>query len=165
MKILGIEPGSHNTGWGIIDKQGSKLNHVASGTLKAGQGKLPERLCAIADGLEEILTRHSPETVAVEKVFHAKNSQSALKLGQARGATLLVLARYGIPIAEYTTTAIKETTTGTGRADKQQVQHVVKMILNLDHEMGPDTSDALAIAICQASYCDMERAIKNSVAS
>lgn len=150
MKVLGIDPGSHRTGWGIVLCEGSRLSHVASGVVTARAEALAERLLSIADGLEALLAAHRPEAVAVETVFFAKNSQSALALGQARGVALLCAARAGLPVFEYTAGQIKQATTGRGRADKQQVQAMLGALLGVGEGMALDESDALAAAICHA---------------
>ena len=150
MRILGIDPGSHRTGWGVITAAGTRLAHVAAGPRAGGGGPLPERLFAIATGLEEVLRAHSPEAMAVETIFHARNAQSALRLGHARGVALLCAARVGVPVFEYTAGQIKQATTGRGRADKAQVQQLVRIILGCTEELGLDASDALAAAICHA---------------
>jgi crossover junction endodeoxyribonuclease RuvC len=148
MKVLGIDPGSHRTGWGVVVALGNQVQHVASGLIDAGSGPTATRLVAIAEALEAVLAEHRPDAVSVEMVFHAKNSQSALVLGQARGAAIVSAARSGAPVFEYTAGQIKQATTGRGRADKEQVQQMVRLILNLTAAMPLDTSDALAAAIC-----------------
>jgi crossover junction endodeoxyribonuclease RuvC len=150
LRVLGIDPGSHRTGWGVIDLVQGRLLHVASGVVQAGQGSSAERLRAIADGLDEILARFAPQAVAIETVFHAKNAQSALLLGQARGVALLCVARAHAPVFEYTAGRIKQAATGRGRAEKAQVQSMVRLLLGLSEQMALDTSDALAAAICHA---------------
>jgi len=151
MKVLGIDPGSHRTGWGVIAAEGSRLAHEGSGVIMAGDGGLAERLVRIADGLDEVLARFRPDAAAIETIFHANNSQSALILGQARGVAIVCAVRGGAELFEYTAGQIKQATVGRGRADKTQVQQMVRLILGLDtHTMVLDTSDALAAAICHA---------------
>ncbi len=145
-----MDPGSHRTGWGVVICQGSSLQHVASGAIEVGGGTLPERLRDIGDALERVIAEHAPDAVSVESVFHARNAKSALMLGHARGVVLLCAARNELPVFEYTAGQIKQATTGRGRADKQQVQAMVKMVLDHRHAMSLDTSDALAAAICHA---------------
>lgn len=154
LRVLGIDPGSHNTGWGIVDGAGSRFVHVASGTLRARGQSLAQRLASIADGLDEIVVGYRPASLSVETVFHAKNAQSALKLGHARGVALLSAARAQLDVFEYTAGQIKQACTGRGRAEKEQVQTMVCMILGLHGKMGLDTSDALAAAICHLSLVD-----------
>lgn len=151
MRVLGIDPGSHRTGWGIVDVQGSRVIYVASGLVAAGEGNLAVRLCRIAEGLEDVMRQHAPKAASVETVFFAKNSQSALALGQARGVALLVAQRNGADVHEYTAGQIKQATVGRGRAEKEQVRDMVSLLLGLrDKTMALDTSDALAAAICHA---------------
>ncbi len=150
MKVLGIDPGSHRTGWGVVASDGGRLVHVASGVVHGRGETTTERLRAIADGLDEVLRAHAPDAVAVETVFHADNAQSALVLGQARGVALLCASRAGAEVFEYTAGQIKQAATGRGRADKEQVQAMVRLILGLGGAMALDTSDALAAAICHA---------------
>jgi crossover junction endodeoxyribonuclease RuvC len=148
--VLGIDPGSHRTGWGIVRSQGTRLRLVAAGTIETNGGMLGERLREIADTLDRVIGEHRPEAMAVESVFYARNAQSALLLGQARGVALLCAARQGVQIFEYTAGQIKQATTGRGRASKEQVQSMVRIVLGCRGEMGLDTSDALAAAICHA---------------
>jgi crossover junction endodeoxyribonuclease RuvC len=150
MKVLGVDPGSHRTGWGLVLTSGSKLSHLGSGTIEASAGELAGRLKQIADDLDDVLKEHAPDAVAVETVFHAKNARSALLLGHARGVALLCAARYGAPIYEYTAGQIKQSMTGFGRAGKEQVQDMVRFILGHRGQMSLDASDALAAAICHA---------------
>jgi crossover junction endodeoxyribonuclease RuvC len=152
-RVLGIDPGSHMTGWGLVEGSGSRLAHLGSGVIAGGKGELASRLCAIADGLEALMRLDRPDAVSVETIFFAKNSQSAIALGQARGVALLVAARAGAQIFEYTAGQIKQATTGRGRADKEQVAQMVAMILGLGSQgfAAPDASDALAAAICHAN--------------
>ena len=148
MIVLGIDPGSHCTGWGVIESDGRTLRHLASGAIVAQGESLAARLLSIATGLEAVMTRYLPHAVAVESIFHAKNSHSALQLGHARGVALLVAARAGASVHEYNPTQIKQTLTGRGRADKEQVQKMVRTILGPVGEARLDASDALAAAIC-----------------
>lgn len=152
MIVLGIDPGSHRTGWGIVRSAGNRCEHVASGILHGGEGGLAERLLRIADGLDAILSRHNPEALSIENIFHAKNAQSALALGHARGVAVLCAVRHGLSVFEYTAGQIKQATTGRGRAEKEQVQAMVRIILGLggEVELGLDESDALAAAVCHA---------------
>ena len=150
MRVLGIDPGSHRTGWGMLSAEGNHLVHLASGVILARGGTTADRLLTIADGIDAVLRNHAPEAVAIETVFHAKNSQSALVLGQARGVALLCAARSGATVHEYTAGQIKQAVSGRGRAEKEQVQAMVCLILGLAGPMALDTSDALAAAICHA---------------
>jgi crossover junction endodeoxyribonuclease RuvC len=162
--ILGIDPGSHNTGWGIIKAKGSHIHCVAAGVIRGGadnprygettgtsSNDLSSRLLRIANGLDALLQAHRPHAVSVETIFHAKDSQAAIKLGHARGAALLCVARFGAPLFEYTAGQIKQAVTGRGRADKSQVQTMIRLLLKLNDEAMPlDASDALAAAMCHA---------------
>jgi crossover junction endodeoxyribonuclease RuvC len=152
VKILGIDPGSRITGWGIVTATGWELKEVAHGAVRCGTGlALPERLQLIADGLDEVIRVHAPETVVVEQVFTAKNARSALVLGHARGVALLSAARAGLSFFEYTPMQVKSAVTGYGRADKKQVQAAVATQLVLKKIPTPqDAADALAVAICHA---------------
>ena len=154
LRVIGIDPGSHHLGWGVVDARGTQLRHVASGTLHAPQLPLAERLWHLAQALEEIVRREAPSVAAVENVFHAKNSRSALILGQARGAALVSLARGGLAVFEYTPSQIKMATTGSGRAEKGQVAAMVQMILGVREALQPDQGDALAAAMCHAQMHD-----------
>ena len=149
MLVLGIDPGSHTTGWGVVRSVPGKLHHVASGVI-AARGDIPERLRQIADGLDALLVEHGPAQVSIESLYHHKNSQSALKLGQARGVALLSVARCGADLFEYAPAEIKRAATGNGRAPKELVARMVRMILGYHGELPLDASDALAAAICHA---------------
>ena len=150
MKVLGIDPGSHRTGWGVVSLAGSRLVHEGSGVILARGEDVAGRLLCIAEELEGILQLFQPDAVSVETVFHAKNSQSALILGQARGVAIVSAARAGAKLFEYTAGQIKQATVGRGRADKMQVQEMVRLILGIEAHLELDTSDALAVAICHA---------------
>jgi crossover junction endodeoxyribonuclease RuvC len=150
MKILGIDPGLRTTGFGIIDKQGSKLSYVASGTIKTPDADLPQRLKTILLGVAEIIRTYSPECAAIEKVFVNVNPQSTLLLGQARGAAICALVGADLAVAEYTALQIKQAVVGHGKAQKQQVQDMVQRLLLLSGMPSPDAADALGVAICHA---------------
>ena len=150
MRILGIDPGLRSTGFGVIEQAGSKLQYVSSGCVRSGEGELAERLKAILDGLSEVIGAHWPQHVAIEKVFVNVNPQSTLLLGQARGAAICAAVIAGLPVAEYTALQIKQAVVGKGHARKEQVQHMVKRLLALPGDPGPDAADALACAICHA---------------
>lgn len=148
MKILGIDPGSRRTGYGIIDVRGEKAVLVHCGVVKAGDGEFPERLGAIFSALQELIGTHSPDEVAVETVFVSHNANSALKLGQARGAAICAAIAAGLPVSEYAPRAIKQAMVGKGGADKQQVQHMVRILLGHSEPLAEDAADALAVALC-----------------
>jgi crossover junction endodeoxyribonuclease RuvC len=145
--VLGIDPGSHQTGWGMISSVGTQLKHIDSGVIQA-QGDVLQRLDAIAAGLEKVLEKHQPDAVVVESLFHHKNSRSALTLGHARGVALLCVARSTSRFFEYAPAEIKRATTGNGRASKQLVGQMVGMLLGHGNKLQHDESDALAAAIC-----------------
>jgi len=151
MRVLGIDPGSRITGYGLIDKEGNRLIHVDNGAIFTDSHKdFPMRLQRIYRGLTEIIERYRPDSVAVENIFFATNVQSALKLGQARGAAIVAGVNAGLPVYEYTALQVKQAVVGHGRADKQQVQKMLKVLLNLPEIAQEDASDALATAICHA---------------
>jgi len=153
MRILGIDPGLRTTGFGVVEKHGSQLVYVASGTIKTNkqeQGNLAERLKVLFDGIHEVAQRYQPDTSAVEIVFVNVNPQATLKLGQARGACLTALVSCDLPVAEYTALQMKQAVAGHGRAAKAQVQEMVKRMLNLSGLPGPDAADALGLAITHA---------------
>ena len=150
VRILGIDPGSRITGYGVIDLKGGKPNYVASGCIRTSDGPLEQRLAQIYAGLSEVVGLYSPTDTAIERVFVSKNVDSALKLGQARGAALVCMANHGLSVAEYAARRIKEAVTGQGGADKLQVQHMVTTLLKLSATPQADAADALAIALTHA---------------
>ncbi|SHH29427.1 Holliday junction endonuclease RuvC [Hydrocarboniphaga daqingensis] len=151
VRILGIDPGSRHTGWGVIDSSGHKSQYVAHGCLSVGDGELPARLLQILQGLAAVIAEFGPQEIALEETFvNRANPQSALVLGQARGAAICAVAGAGLPLAEYAAAQVKMAIVGNGRADKAQVQHMVKVLLNLQAKLGADASDALAVALTHA---------------
>ena len=157
LRILGIDPGLRLTGFGVIEiSAAEKLTYVASGTIKTTSGRgdqledLPSRLKTILDGLFEVISTYQPSQVAVEKVFVNVNPQSTLLLGQARGAAISAAVIRELPVAEYTALQVKQAVVGNGHAAKEQVQEMVKRLLNLPAAPKPDSADALACAICHA---------------
>ncbi|MBP9713588.1 MAG: crossover junction endodeoxyribonuclease RuvC [Sterolibacterium sp.] len=161
MRILGIDPGLRVTGFGLIEKQGSRLHYIGSGCIRTtgagvrasqepGSEDLPARLKIILDGMAEIIATYQPQQTAIEKVFVNVNPQSTLLLGQARGAAISALVLAGLPVAEYTALQIKQAVVGHGKAAKEQVSHMVQKLLALDGAPGADAADALACAICHA---------------
>lgn len=151
IRILGIDPGLRTTGFGVIDKAASRLVYVTSGCVRTpDEGSLPLRLKTILDGLREVIATHRPLQVAVEIVFVNVNPQSTLLLGQARGAAICASVDAGLPVAEYTALQVKQSVVGNGHAAKEQVQHMVRRLLALPGDPGPDAADALACAICHA---------------
>ena len=175
MKIFGIDPGSHRTGYGCVERLGSRHALVICGSLSGpAHASFPDKLNAIHDGLATLLTRHRPDCVAIEDIFHARNVRSALKLGEARGVALLAAAEAGLPVVEYAPAVIKRAIVGYGRAEKQQVQQMVKLLLGLDAPPTPhDVADALAVALCHlqsssgtiAERVRLERKPKSSLRS
>jgi len=151
IRILGIDPGLRITGFGVIDKIGTKLIYVTSGCIKTpSDGELPARLKVILDGVGEVIAAHLPAQVAIEKVFVNVNPQSTLLLGQARGAAICAAVSALLPVAEYTALQVKQSVVGNGHAAKEQVQHMVRRLLSLPGDPSPDAADALACAICHA---------------
>lgn len=153
MRVLGIDPGSRVTGFGVVQVlRNGRLEYIASGCVRVPKGELAERLKTVYDGVTEIIKTYQPTMLAIEKVFMAKNADSALKLGQARGAAILAGANQMLDIAEYTALQIKRAAVGKGHAGKQQVQHMVKALLGLSAAPQADAADALACAICHAHH-------------
>jgi crossover junction endodeoxyribonuclease RuvC len=150
--VLGIDPGTAMTGYGLVERTGSRLRAVDYGCLETPAGMpLPERLLLIQDGLIDLIESHRPDLVAVERLFFNKNVQTAFAVGQARGVALLTAARFGLPVHEYGPHEVKLAVTGHGRAEKVQVQRMVQVVLGLATLPRPDdAADALAIAICLA---------------
>ena len=150
-RILGIDPGSRITGYGIIDSDGYHSVYVSSGCIKMTEDKLPQRLGTIYAGIQEILLQFSPDEAAIESVFMHRNAGSALKLGQARGSAICAVVNRSIDIGEYSPTEIKQSVVGKGNAGKEQVQHMVQVLLNLSASPQADAADALAVAVCHAN--------------
>ncbi|MBB3189152.1 crossover junction endodeoxyribonuclease RuvC [Halomonas cerina] len=150
MLILGIDPGSRLTGYGVLDVTHATPRYVASGCIRTRADDLAQRLAQIYAGISELVGRHGPGEFAIEQVFMAKNADSALKLGQARGTAIVCAANHGLPVSEYGPRQIKQAVTGSGGADKAQVQHMVTAILGLSGTPQADAADALAIALTHA---------------
>lgn len=151
VRILGIDPGSVRTGYGVVDSDGRSSRHVAHGCIAVGGGTLPERLGTIYRQLAGIIAEHEPVEMGIEEVFLAHNPNAALKLGQARGAAICAGVEAGLVVAEYSARSIKQNIVGTGGAAKQQVQHMVNALLALEGEsIQADAADALAVALCHA---------------
>ena len=150
MKIFGIDPGSDRTGYGCVERVGGRHSLVICGSLAGpASAPFPDKLKAIHAGLMALLSSHRPDCVAVENIFYARNVRSALKLGHARGVALLAASEAGLPIVEYAPAEIKRAVVGYGRAEKHQVQQMVKLLLGLETPPSPhDVADALAVAIC-----------------
>jgi len=154
MRLIGIDPGLRNTGWGVLDADGNRLRHVAAGTIRPGVHEdTASRLRALHDGLAAVLAEYGPDEAAVEETFVNANPESTLKLGQARGVALLAPALLGIPVFEYAPNRVKKAVVGAGHAAKTQVQFMVARLLPGCAPPSADAADALAVAICHASYC------------
>ncbi|MEL6949185.1 MAG: crossover junction endodeoxyribonuclease RuvC [Pseudomonadota bacterium] len=158
-RILGIDPGSRLTGFGVVDFEGDRARFVDAGVIKTGNGELSERLEVIFDATRELINRHQPDTLAVEQVFVSRNAGSALKLGAARSAAICASFGSGIALAEYSPREIKRAVTGTGAADKAQVQQMMRMLLSLDTLPQADAADALAVAVCHANASRLSGAL------
>jgi len=152
MLILGIDPGSRFTGWGLVHREQNRYRYHASGFLRLSPGhSLSRRLLALSEGIEAVLEAHSPACCAVEQIFTAHNARSALVLGQARGVILCAVERRGLPLHEYTASQVKQAVVGTGRAGKEQVQRMVGVLLGLRGGIQEDEADALAVALTHAA--------------
>lgn len=149
MRVLGIDPGSRITGYGLVDSQGNRLVHVDNGAIFTDSAAdFAGRLKKIFDGLSAVIAEYRPDEVAVENIFFSTNVQSALKLGQARGAAIVAAVHAGLPVAEYTALQVKQAVVGQGRAEKAQVQKMLTVLLGLPEVAQEDASDALAVAVC-----------------
>ena len=153
MLVLGVDPGSRITGYGLVEKKDRHMTCVHAGTITSS-GKAPfyERIHKIFQSMIEIMDQHRPQEMAIEDVFYAKNIKSSLKLGHARGAALIAAVHCGVKVFEYTPLEIKKSVVGYGRATKDQIRAMVQVILKLKTQFGPDTSDALAAAICHINW-------------
>lgn len=168
MRIIGIDPGLRNMGWGVVDTAGTRLSHVANGVCTSSTGDLASRLLSLHEQLSDVMARFQPDTAAVEQTFVNKDAVGTLKLGQARGIALLVPAQAGLSIGEYAPNAVKKAVVGVGHADKKQVDHMVRMQLPGVQITGQDAADALAIAICHSFHAQsagrLEAAVKRATA-
>lgn len=152
MRVLGIDCGTERTGYGVIESDGIDHRMIDAGVVKTNPADpLAERLLTISIAIRSIIERHAPDNVAVEDVFHAMNARSALKLAHVRGVALLMIAESGLPIGEYSPMEVKMSVVGYGRAEKSQVQMMVRSLLSLDRDLPEDASDAVAVAICHAT--------------
>ncbi len=151
MRVLGLDPGLRNTGWGVIESHGNRLSHVANGVVRSNpKEELAERLLALHEGIKEVVESFQPDFAAVEVTLANKNPSSTLKLGMARGIALLTPASLGVPMGEYLPMIVKKAVVGTGHADKNQVEMMVRRLLPGCEISTSDASDALAVAICHA---------------
>lgn len=154
-RLLGLDPGLQNTGWGVIDVTGNRLTHIANGVIRTnGKFAMADRLRQLHEGLQDVLTLYQPDEAAVEETFVNKNPSSTLKLGQARGVVLLAPALAGLPIAEYAANLVKKSVVGVGHADKTQIQMMVSTLLPGVSFENADAADALAVAICHSHHRD-----------
>lgn len=152
MRVLGIDPGLRNLGWGVIEVAGSRLSHVANGVIQSSGQDLAARLLSLHEALTEVVARFAPEAAAVEQTFVNKDGAATLKLGQARGVALLVPAQAGLAVGEYAPNAVKKAVVGVGHAEKAQIALMVRHQLPGVDLAGPDAADALAVAICHAHH-------------
>jgi crossover junction endodeoxyribonuclease RuvC len=150
MKILGIDPGSRTTGFGVVEVKGPRISYIASGVIKTSAGELPERIGEILAGITEVAATYQPDIAAIEQVFVNVNPKATLMLGQARGAAIAALVLAKLPVTEYTALQVKQSVVGYGKAKKEQVQEMVARLLKLPGIPGTDAADALACAICHA---------------
>ena len=162
VRILGIDPGSRLTGFGVLDFTGDRPQYVASGAIKSLDGSFPERLKKIFVSVNEVVDEYRPMVVAIESVFMARNAGSALKLGHARSAALCATFGHDVEVFEYAPREIKQAVVGTGSASKEQVQHMVVSLLQLDGVPGSDAADALAAAICHGHQRNLRRRLGGS---
>ena len=149
--ILGVDPGSRITGYGLINSVGNKLEYIACGCIRTETDDFPKRLKIIFDKLCAVIEQYSPQQAAIEEVFMGRNASSALKLGHARGSAMVACLHHDLPLEEYSARKVKLAVVGTGAADKAQVQHMVKAILGIREKLQEDAADGLAIAICHAN--------------
>ena len=163
-RILGIDPGSRLTGFGVLDFTGDRPRYVASGTIRSQDGEFADRLRQIFDSVGGIVAEYRPDIVAIESVFMHKNAGSALKLGHARSAALCATFEYDVEVFEYAPREIKQAVVGTGAATKEQVQHMVVSILKLEGTPAPDAADALAAALCHGNQRRTQAEIGNAAA-
>lgn len=161
VRILGIDPGSVITGYGVIEETSKGGNrYISSGSIRVKADSFPERLKQIFDGVSEVIALYQPEEMAIEQVFMHKNADSALKLGQARGAAICASTAAGLAVSEYAARQVKQALVGKGNADKFQVKHMVKILLNIQAELQTDASDALAIGLCHLHCRQTEQRLK-----
>ncbi len=164
MRVLGIDPGLRNMGWGVIEVSGSRVSHVANGICHGTGSALAERLLALHAGLVAVLAQYQPDAAAVEQTFVNKDGAGTLKLGQARGVAMLSLAQVGLQIGEYAPNAVKKAVVGVGHADKRQIDHMVRLQLPGCQIAGADAADALAIAICHAHHLQSAGTLQQALA-
>ena len=158
MIVLGVDPGSRQTGYGLVEKKNNQMTCIDAGVISSS-GNIPfyDRIYKIFQSMIEIMNRYEPEEMAIEDIFFSKNVKSSLKLGHARGAALIAAVNCGVKIFEYTPLEIKKSVVGYGRASKEQIRSMVQIILKLPTKLGPDTSDALAAAICHNNWINFTK--------
>ena len=161
-RIIGIDPGSRRTGYGIIDSRDGKIAYVTSGIVRLPEGPLPPRLKIIFDGISQIIEQYQPQYMGVEDVFFARDPRAALKLGQARGAAIVAGVNAGLEVGEYAARSVKQAVVGSGSADKVQVQMMVTQLLTLSTSPSGDAADALAVAICHCHSMRSQMALSGS---
>ena len=161
-RILGIDPGSRLTGFGVLDCDGDRTTYVASGSVNSADGEFPERLKMIFRSVSEIVAEYRPDVVVVESVFMHKNAGSALKLGHARSAAICATFDLNVSVFEYAPREIKQAVVGTGAATKEQIQHMIRHMLKLDGDPSPDAADALAAALCHANQRRLNRVVSSA---
>ena len=160
IRILGIDPGSRSTGYGIVDQDGQRISYVASGCVRAQGVSLATRLGIIYDGISQIIREYRPVEMAIEQVFMNRNADSALKLGQARGAAICAGVQAGVAVEEYAARQIKQAVVGKGGASKEQVQHMMCVLLSLTQTPPSDAADALGVAICHGHYRETRQRVQ-----
>lgn len=163
MRVVGVDPGSRLTGYGVVQHEPTGIRYLASGTIKVAGSDLGARLRCIYDGLTAVIAHHQPDMVAVEQVFMARNAHAALTLGQARGAAICAAVNLGLVVVEYTALQVKQAVVGNGRAEKVQVQHMVRALLGLRQTPQVDEADALACAICHVHSAQGERRVRAGI--
>ncbi|WP_455198441.1 crossover junction endodeoxyribonuclease RuvC [Kaarinaea lacus] len=162
IRILGIDPGSRFTGFGVIESDGKNYQYITSGFIRVTGDTWADRLKVIFESVNELVETHQPHEMSVEKVFMHRNADSALKLGQARGAAICAVVTNDIPVHEYTPAEIKQSVVGKGNAAKEQVQHMVRVLLNLPGNPQADAADALAAALCHSNTRDLRNQLTES---
>lgn len=161
VRIIGVDPGSLKTGIGIIDVQGNRIRHVHHTVIRCSNGDFDTRLHLLFSGLKSLIREFNPVTAAIEDVFVSKNVNSALKLGQARGALIAACGECDLRVSPYAPTMVKQAVVGFGRAEKEQVQHMVRVLLHPPEPLAEDAADALAVAICHAHHAPMQKLVSS----
>lgn len=165
MRIIGIDPGLRQMGWGVIEAVGSKTRHIANGTCTSLSGDLAERLLSLHSQLTAVFTEYKPQSAAVEQTFVNKDAVATLKLGQARAICLLVPAQFGLTVGEYAPNSVKKAVVGVGHADKTQVEYMVRLRLGKIELASADAADALAIALCHAQLIGADSRLTERIAA